>query len=430
MAHHPRENWNPARRRRVYTRRDFLQRAAVLGIAVPVIPSILAACGDRGGAGAAELAIGTPSNPVQQPLFEGNEAIESGLEAEDGPLQIYNWADYLSPDIIPVAEETLGVDIEIATFFNEEEALARLSSGEVAYDVWFPTSQRVPVAVAAELIQPLNHDYLPNLETNVWPQLADPYYDQGSRYSVPYVTYTTGIAWRTDMADSADIEGQENPWDVFWNPKYGGQLGLYDSFTDTIALALLRNGVVDPSQATEDELAAAGDALVELVDLVDVRYTIDGAYVGIPEGRFALHHAWSGDLVNSQYYWPEDGDYTVTRYLWPASGDGSTAHGPISSDTMAVPVNATRPVLAHQFMNFMLDESNALENFGWVGYQPPQINLTPDYLVDEEWVAEFLRSALVTPEDFERDSAWVQGPLDAETEALWSEQWTRATSGG
>jgi spermidine/putrescine transport system substrate-binding protein len=430
MVYHPRENWNPATRRRVYTRREFLQRAAILGIAVPVLPSILAACGERGGGTGAELAVGTPSNPVQQPLFDDLTAIESGLEAEDGPLQIYNWADYLNPDVIPMAEDALGVNIEIATYFNEEEALAKLSSGEVAYDVWFPTSQRVAVAVAAQLIQPINHDYLPNLAANVWPQLADPYYDQGSRYSVPYVTYTTGIAWRNDLADSADIEGQSNPWDVFWNPKYAGQLGLYDSFTDTIAMALLRNGVADPGEATEAELEAAGDALVELIDLVDVRYTIDGAYVGIPEGRFALHHAWSGDLVNSQYYWPEDGDYSVTRYLWPASAEGATVNGPISNDTLAIPANARRPVLAHQFMNFMLDEEIALENFGWVGYQPPQNSLTPEFLIEDEWVADFLEPALVTPADFERDNAWVQGPLDAETEALWSEQWTRATSGG
>jgi spermidine/putrescine transport system substrate-binding protein len=430
MVYHPRQNWTPAGRRRLYTRRDFLQRAAVLGIAVPVLPSILAACGDRAGTDGAELVVGIPSNPAEQPLFDDNTAIEAGLEAEEGPLQIYNWADYISPDIIPVAEEALGVDIEIATFFNEEEALSRLASGEVAYDVWFPTSQRVAVAVAAGLIQPINHAYLPNLGANIWPQLADPYYDVGSRYTVPYVTYTTGIAWRNDMADSADIEGLENPWDVFWNPKYTGQLGLYDSFTDTIAMALFRNGVADPSQATEADLEAAGDALVDLIDLVDVRYTIDGAYVGIPEGRFALHHAWSGDLVNSQYYWPEDADTTVTRYLWPASAEGSTANGPISNDTMAIPVNAQRPVLAHQFLNFMLDENNSLENFGWMGYQPPQVNLTPAYLIENEWVADFLESALVTPEDFERDTAWVQGPLDAETEALWSDQWTRATSGG
>ncbi len=112
--------------------------------------------------------------------------------------------------------------------------------------MWFPTSQRIPVAVAASFVQPLNHDYLGNLDVNVWPQLADPYYDKGSRYSVPYVTYTTGIGWRIDLADSADIEGQTNPWDVFWNPKYKGIIGMLDSFTDVIPVALFHNGVPTP----------------------------------------------------------------------------------------------------------------------------------------------------------------------------------------
>ncbi len=428
MAYHPRENWKPTLSKRVYTRRDFIQRAALLGIAVPVLPSLLAACAERDAEDGVALAIGTPASPTQQPLFEDNPAIESGLPPEEGPLLLYNWEDYINPEIIPLASEALGVEIQETTFINEESALAALSSGEAQYDVWFPTSQRVPVAVAAQLIQPLNHDYLPNLGANIWPQLADPYYDKGSRYTVPYVTYTTGIGWRIDLADSADIEGQANPWDVFWNPKYAGQAGMLDSFTDVIALALFRNGVKDPSVATEAELEAAGDALVELAD--SIRYNIDVAYDGLPNGRYAVAHAWSGDLVNSQYFWPDGVDQGTTRYLWPAKAEGSAVNGPISSDTMAVLKGSERPVLAHMFLDYMLGADNALKNFEWVGYQPPQNDLTPEYLIGDEWVAEHLAPALVVPEDFELGTAWVQGPLDAETEALWSDQWTRATAGG
>ena len=82
--------------------------------------------------------------------------------------------------------------------------MAMLRTGEVAFDLFFPTSERIPRLVAGGLFQPLNHDYLPNL-ANMWPQLADPFYDKGSRYTVPYVVYQTGIGWRTDMVD-ADIE--------------------------------------------------------------------------------------------------------------------------------------------------------------------------------------------------------------------------------
>jgi spermidine/putrescine transport system substrate-binding protein len=414
----------------VYTRRDFLQRAAILGIAVPALPSLLAACGEREAGEGAELALGTPASPVQQPLFDDNQAIESGLPDEEGPLQLYNWADYINQDVVVAAQDALGVEIEITTFFNEEEAIQKLASGEVRFDVWFPTSQVVPKSVAGKLIQPLNLDYVPNLETYVWPSLANPYYDQGSRYTVPYVLYSTGIAWRTDQVDSADIEGLPNAWDVFWNEKYSGSTGLYDSYTDALAMALFRNGIGDPSIATEAEVAAAADSLIELVELMNIRYTIDGAYVQIPEGRMGLHQAWSGDVINSQYYFPEGGDPSVMRYAWPARIEGTTVNAAISSDTMAVPFGAQRPVLAHKFINFMLDEANALLNFEWVGYQPPQKGIDTELLVADEWVPEFLATGIVREEDFNLPTAWVQGQLDIATETLWANEWNRVKSGG
>jgi len=90
----------------VHTRRDFLQRAADLGVALPALPTLLAACADREAEDGVELAIGTPSNPAQQPLFEDNPAIESGLPDEEGPLQLYNWADYINQDVLMVVTVT------------------------------------------------------------------------------------------------------------------------------------------------------------------------------------------------------------------------------------------------------------------------------------------------------------------------------------
>ena len=115
--------------------------------------------------------------------------------------------------------------IEVTTFYNEEEAFAKLLSGELSFDVWFPAGESIGKAVAGKLIQPLNRDYLPNLDQYVWPQLVNPFYDE-SQYIVPYVVYQTGIGWRNDMVDAADIEGIPNPWDVFWNPKYKGIIDL------------------------------------------------------------------------------------------------------------------------------------------------------------------------------------------------------------
>ncbi len=105
-------------------------------------------------------------------------------------------------------EKHYKVSVNITTFENEEEALAKLTSGQASFDVWFATVEYLSRAVAGKLIQPVNHSYLPNLK-NVWPSLQSPFYDVHSRYSVPYMVYTTGIAWRKDKVKTPPTVVQE-----------------------------------------------------------------------------------------------------------------------------------------------------------------------------------------------------------------------------
>ena len=307
-----------------------------------------------------------------------------------------------------------------------EEATRKLRTGDLQFDVFFPTAEVLPKFVAGKILQPLNHDYLPNLAANVWTELQDPYFDVGSRYTVPYTVYQTGIAWRTDMVD-ADIESLENPWDVFWDSQYSGVTGLYDDFRETIGVGLYRSGNNDINTGDQEALNAARDALMELVDLVNVRYTIDGAYAGMPEGKFGLHHSWSGDVVGAQYYFPKGGDPSILRFLWPPKSEASTAGGYISNDSLAIPANAENPVLAHMFLNYLMDEEVALKNFSWLGYQPPLNGILPDKLVGDGYVPENVASAIIAKEDFSMGQIPVQ--LAPEVESLWLDAWSQVQSG-
>ena len=70
------------------------------------------------------------------------------------------------------------------------------------------TGANIVNLIAQQLIQPLNHSYLRNFEKNIWPELQDPFYDRGSRYTVPYVVWSDGIGWRNDKINN-DIAGDE-----------------------------------------------------------------------------------------------------------------------------------------------------------------------------------------------------------------------------
>jgi spermidine/putrescine transport system substrate-binding protein len=417
---HPRDRW-PWNRQ--LSRREVLR----LGATAAASGAVLAACGGRSAetGGGSGIVIGTPENPVRQPLFDENPPIESNLEPEKGPLRIYNWADYIWTRVLKDFASEYGVEYELTTFYNLEEATRKLRTGKLNFDIFFPTAEVIPKFVAGQLFQPLNHDYLPNLRSNVWPRLVDPYYDVGSRYTTPYVLYETGIAWRADMVED-DIAAMDNPWEVFWNPDYKGVVGLYDDYRETIGVGMYRSGVTDINSARRADISAARDNLIELSDLVNVRYTIDGTYVGIPEEKFAIHHSWSGDIVNARFYFPKGGDPSVLRYVWPPNGNFNGGY--ISNDAMAVLANAEHPVLAHHFMNFLLDEKNAIKNFSWLGYQPPLKSLDPDSLVAKDLVPEVLKSAVIRQEDFGRGQAPVQ--LTPQEDAAWLQAWSQVQSGG
>ena len=93
--------------------------------------------------------------------------------------------------------------MEITTFNNMEEGIQKIAAGGVEADVFVPTPGYLRRLVSQNLVQPLQHELIPNMEANVWPTYSNPgpYYDQGWRYTVPYTIYTWGVAYRRDLVD-------------------------------------------------------------------------------------------------------------------------------------------------------------------------------------------------------------------------------------
>ena len=108
-------------------------------------------------------------------------------------------------------EKRYGVEVELSTFSTIDEAVAKIASGAVGFDVFVPTQPYISMLVSGRILQPLNLSYIPNLHRNVWPSLVDPWYDRGSRYTVPYTVYTTGIAWRNDFLPDYDPSKLRTP---------------------------------------------------------------------------------------------------------------------------------------------------------------------------------------------------------------------------
>src|SRR5262249_31157074 len=270
--------------------------------------------------------------------------------------------------------------------------------------------------VYGKLIQPLNHSYIPNI-SQAWPDFTNPFYDGKWRYTVPYTIYTTGIAWRKDKVNENPY-AMANPWAMPWNAKYKDRVAVLDDARESVSLGLMKNGIFNLNTEDPAQIAAAGKTLEDLAHLTNM-HVDNNDYTEVPSGQIWIHHAWSGDMAAAASYMPKNVNVDVVGYWFPPDGKG-----PVGNDTLTVLKGAQNPVLAHLFLNYMLDVNNVLENISFNGYMQPINGITPQRLVKEQILPPSLISTAVLPSYFRRGVMELQIP--PATNAQWQQAWLQA----
>ncbi|MBI3648919.1 MAG: extracellular solute-binding protein [Actinobacteria bacterium] len=431
------------------SRREFMKRAAALGIGLPAAAAILEACSRPGqpAAGASpENLSGTggivvpgspyplarPTAPVTWKIYDDNPAIADDLPIEkDATLVIFNWSYYIWNKVIEDFASQYNVKTQYISFQNVSTGLAKLQTGKLQADVFFPTRDFVGKLVTAKLIQPLNHNYIPHLVSDNWPDFQNPFYDQQWRYTVPYTVYTTGVGYRRDVISDEEMATQG--YDSQWNPKYKGKVGVLDDYREVLGMALLRRGITDVNTTDPKLIAQAGDDLAKTIDLVDVRVD-NNAWTGIPKGQYVVHQDWCGGMVAAWENSPKQtmSEYEKIGYWYPKDRVGA-----IQNDLMVIPKSAPHPVLAHKFLDFLLTYENAMTNFSWNLYQPPQIKADPETLTTTSgaygarygmpYVPPWMPDAVVRQADFQAGVHELE--LAPDVNQLWQDAYNKFQAG-
>jgi len=417
---HPREGWTEGGIRRrplgdegAISRRQLLAAGAGL-----VLGGALAGCSSTNPAGAtsADPPLPRQNNPVKWPLYGDNKAIASGLAPEEGAtLRLYNWVAYINEAVVKSFCKKYNCKYSITTYNTMSEALAKLSSGELQFDVFFPTVAVLGQLVAAKMIRPLNHSYIPNM-ANAWADYRNPFYDQGWQYTTPYSIYTSGIAWRKDKVNLSPS------WNMPWQgAPYKGKVAVLDDYRETISLALLRAGNLDLNTTSTAQIHAAGRALSQLSALTNVRID-NNDYTDVPTGKTWIHHAWSGDMAAAADYLPKGTSIDTVGYWFPPD-----RKGPVANDLMVNLTSGSNPVLSHLFINYMLEVNNALDNYSYVGYMQPLTAVTPKKLTSEQLLPPQLASTVVLPDYFRNGLFQLELPPAAD--AVWESTWNSFSKG-
>jgi spermidine/putrescine transport system substrate-binding protein len=415
---HPREGWQGHGVPRKITRRSFLGTAGGALAALGAAP-LLEACSSAL-AGTGTVPLPRPDNPVKWPVFPTNSAIASNLAAEHhATLQIFTWVAYINQACVNAFAKKYKCKVQVTTFNTMNEALSKLRS-RLSYDLLIgATVDTLGQLIESQLVQPLNHSYLPNI-SQAWPDFTNPFYDQGWQYTVPYTIYTTGISWRKDLVHENPYT-MKNPWAMPWQAKYKGRVAILDDYRESISLGLMKNGIFNLNTTDYRQIALARKSLQELSSLVNVRID-NNDYTEVPSGDTWIHHAWSGDMAAAGSYMPKGVPVSVVGYWFPTDG-----RGPVANDTNVILKSAANPVLAHMFLNYMLDLPNVLENISFNGYMQPANGVTPQVLVKEQILPPSLLSTVVLPSYFRRGVAELQLPVDVD--ALWQQAWLVVSNG-
>ena len=433
------------------SRREFLRRAGMAGVAMPTLAAILAACSGgaqqepgggttssgttgantfgTGGVAGAPYPLARLDAPVTWNIQDDNQPIESGLEPEHGAtLKYLNWPYYLSPALVRAFEEKYkqyDVTVEKTIYPDMAGGVKTLLASPDEFDVMFGVQIYVlGQLIAGGLVAPLNHDYIPNLANNVWDSLQSPFYDQESRYTVPFAIWNTGIMWRNDQV-TTDIAGLANPYDVFWQDAPKNKTALLNNSRDSLGMAMFRAGETDVNTGDPSIIDQAKSDVAEVVKATNARFDHTD-YTDVPAGKTWLHQSWSGNVGSAFYFLPEGDTAPNISYYWPGSTEGVS--GNVDNDTILLLKSSKAPVLAHLFIDFMLDAQNALTNYTtYSGYQAPMTSINPDELVGNNVVPEHLATTVVAQDQF--TSGYRNLELAPDVLALWESAYQEIQAG-
>jgi spermidine/putrescine transport system substrate-binding protein len=283
-------------------------------------------------------------------------------------LTIYNWGDYIDADLIEQFEKEAGITVVYETFDSNEAMMTKIEQGGTAYDVAVPSEYMIDKMIQEDLLLPLDHEKLSNLN-NIDDRFMDLPFDPKNKYSIPYFWGTVGIVYNSKMLGDIEI----NSWSDLWDPRLKNEILLVDGAREVMGMGLNSLGY-SLNDLNHDHLNEAKKRLDTLMPNVK-------AIVG-DESRMLLENeeasiglVWSG-VASEIMAENEDLEFVVPK-------EGSN----LWFDNMVIPKTAKNVEAAHQFINFMLDAEVAAQNTEYVSYATPNkeaLNYLPKEIVNDE----------------------------------------------
>lgn len=270
-------------------------------------------------------------------------------------LYIYNWGDYIEPQLIDEFERQFGYNVIYETYDSNEAMYLKVTNSSSPYDVIFPSEYMVAKMAKEELLIPLDKTKLTNFE-NISDYFKNLPFDPGNEYSVPYFWGTVGIAYNTRIYDQLEIDYPTTYSDL-WNPALVDNLLLVDGAREIVGSSL--NSLGYSLNSTKDsELDQAKQNLLNLAP--NIKGIVgDEIKMLMANNEAAAAIVWAGDAKLIQ------ADNEDIKFITPQTGSN------IYLDNIAIPKTSQNQQGAYDFINFLLEKKVASINTDYVEYSSP-----------------------------------------------------------
>ncbi|HYE06127.1 MAG TPA: spermidine/putrescine ABC transporter substrate-binding protein [Planctomycetota bacterium] len=317
-------------------------------------------------------------------------------------VTVYMYSEYIDPAIPGEFTAATGIGVTLDVYEAQEEMLAKLQAGGLGqYDVVVASDVMIAQMIALQLLAPLDKRLIPNA-THLWTRFADPVYDRGNAYTLPYLWGTIGIAYRRDAFAAPPT------WAAVLDPAAAvGPFVLMDEARSMLGSTLVHLGRPANSRDPAD-LAAAAAALGAA--------KADARCLGFDNGVAGLRRVAAGEAVAAVTY---NGDAVREQDVDPGIGFAVPAEGGIVTvDNLCIAAKAPDPAAAHAFIDFLYRPEVAARNAATMRYATPNQAALP--LIDAKHRAD----PGIYPPDEQMGRLHVLEDLGADTR-LYDETWAR-----
>jgi spermidine/putrescine transport system substrate-binding protein len=297
--------------------------------------------------------------------------------AEEKELLLFNWSNYMSPDLLKRFEAETGIKVTLDTYDTNESMLAKLQAGGAGYDVVVPTGPTLQQMIRDGLVLKVDANAMPNYK-NVKKPFDHPGFDSDRAYSAPYMWGSTGLVYDTTKVAGGKID---DTWKELFEPRpdFIGKIGMLKDMGEVMTAAAYYLGFDQCTEKPEE-----GQKMLELLEkqkpAVKI-YSAEGTVDRVANGEVAMEHMWNGSFHRAH------AKLSTVVYVYPREGVN------LWGDNFAVPKGAKHVENAKLFLNFMMDPKNAAEASNFTGYNNAISG-------SEQYVKEDLRNdpAFNTPE--------------------------------